>query len=184
MRKKLIILTILLAALAAGAYLYFQGREYTFRFTEAELHDKLAERLPLQETYLFIFQVVLDNPRLLLVNGSDRVNAGLDVTLNIHINDEPLPLGGQLDVSGGVRYEAAEGQFFLTEPEIDRLSVQGIPAAFTDRVDSVLTRALAAYYVDRPIYTLRESDVGQAAAKLLLKNVIVENKELVVTLGL
>ena len=175
---------IIVAIGGIGTYLYFQGNEYRFRFTEAELQDKLAERLPLRKTYLFIFEVVLDDPRLELIEGSNRVNAGLDVTLNIKLNDEPLPIGGELDVSGGVRYEAADGQFFLTEPAIENLSIQGVPAKYTAKVNSVLTKAIGEYYLDRPIYTLKDSDVKNAAAKLLLKTVIVKDQVLIVTLGI
>jgi len=184
MRKVLPIVLVVLAVGALGAYLYFQGKEYVFRFTEAELQEKLSERLPLHKTYLFIFTVVLDEPRLDLVEGSDRVNAGLDVTLNIKIDDEPLPLGGELDVSGGVRYHAPEGQFFLTDPVIENLSVQGVPTTYTNRVNTILTKAIGEYYADRPIYTLRSSDVKTATAKLLLKSVVVEERVLIVTLGL
>ena len=119
-----------------------------------------------------------------MIEGSDRVNAGLDVTLNININDEPLPLGGELDVSGGVRYEATDGQFYLTDPVIENLSVQGVPAKYTDRVNSVLTKAIGEYYSDRPIYTLTGSDVKTATTKLLLKDVVVEERVLIVTLGI
>jgi hypothetical protein len=184
MRKLLLAVLVFVAIGAVGTYLYFQGKEYTFRFTEAELHEKLAERLPLRKTYLFIIEVVLDNPRLELIEGSDRVNAGLDVILNIRINDEPLPLGGELDVSGGVRYETPDGQFFLTDPLIENLSVQGVPAKYTDKVNTVLTQAVAEYYSDHPIYTLKRSDVKMATARLLLKNVVIEERVLVVTLGL
>ena len=184
MRKLLLAVVFIVAIGVIGTYLYFQGKEYTFRFTEAELQEKMAERLPLRKTYLFIIEVVLDDPRLEMIEGSDRVNAGLDVTLNIKINDEPLPLGGELDVSGGVRYEASDGRFFLTDPVIENLSVQGVPAKYTDRVNSVLTKAIGEYYSDRPIYTLKGSDVKTATAKLLLKNVVVEDRVLIVTLGL
>lgn len=183
MRKLLPAVLVIVAIGAVGTYLYFQGKEYTFRFTEAELQEKLAERLPLRKTHLFIFEVVLDNPRLELIEGSNRVNAGLDVILNIRISDEPLPLGGELDVSGGVRYEATDGQFFLTDPVVENLSVQGVPAKYTDRVNSVLTLAIGEYFSDRPIYTLNDSDVKTATAKLLLKNVVVEDRVLIVTLG-
>ena len=183
MRNILLVLAAVLLVGVLGVFLYLQGKEYTFRFTEAELQEKLAERLPISKTYLFIFEVVLDEPRLALVEGSNRVNAGLDVTLNIYINDEPQPLGGELDVSGGVRYDAAEGQFFLTDPIIENLQVQGIPTRYTDRVNSVLTKAVGEYYADRPIYTLDKSNVKTAAAKLVLKNVVVENSVLIVTLG-
>lgn len=184
MRKTLLSLLAIFAVGAIGTYLYFQGKEYTFRFTEAEIQEKLAERLPLRKTYLFIFEVVLDDPRLELIEGSDRVNAGLDVTLNIRINDEPLPLGGELDVSGGIRYYAAEGQFFLADPVIENLNVQGVPSKYTDRVNTILAKAIGEYYLDRPIYTLSSSDVKTATARLLLKSVVVEERVLIVTLGL
>ncbi|MFK8053437.1 MAG: DUF1439 domain-containing protein [Woeseiaceae bacterium] len=184
MQKRLITFAIVAALCMFGAYLYFQGKMYTFRFTESELQEKLAERVPLRKSYLLIFEVVLDEPRLALVEGSDRVNVGFDVTLNIKIKGEQLPLGGALDVSGGVRYEAAAGRFFLTDPVIENLTVQGIPAQYTGKVNSILTKAVAYFYSDRPIYTLRASDAKKAAAKLLLKNVIIEQRVLVVTLGL
>lgn len=183
-RRNIIIVLTLLVLGAVGAYFYFEGREYSFRFTEAELQAKLAERLPVRKTYLFVFEVVLDDPRLALVEGSDRVNAGLDVTLNIKINDEPLPLGGELDVSGGVRYDGTEGQFFLTDPVIENLKVQGVPANYTDRVNTILTKAIGDYYSTRPIYTLRSTDVKKATAKLLLKSVVVNERVLIVTLGI
>ena len=184
MRKNLIFLGVVLAVAAVGTYLYFDGREYVFRFTEPQLQEKLAERLPIRKTYLFIFEVVLDNPRLSLINGTDRVNAEIDAALNVFINDMPLSLGGELDVSGGVRYDQIDGQFFLTDPVIENLNIQGIPGRYSERANNVLTKALGEYYADRPIYTLRETDAKQAVAKLLLKDVIVQNRELVVTLGI
>ena len=184
MRKNLLIGLFIFFVLATSTYLYLVGREYELRFTEAELQAKLSERLPLTKTYLFIFNVVLDEPRLALVDGSDRVNAGLNVTLNIWIDDEQLPLGGTLDVSGGVIYENSTGQYFLTDPAIENFDVQGVPSEYSDRVVSVLTKAIGQYYMDHPIYTLRSSDPKQAAAKLVLKKVIVENRVLVITLGI
>ncbi|MEO0576672.1 MAG: DUF1439 domain-containing protein [Pseudomonadota bacterium] len=183
MRKTLIIAALCIALVGAGAYLYFQGARYTLQFTETELQEKLSAKLPVSRDYLFIFEVVLDNPRLRLVEGSDRVNAGMDVTLNIRIGNEPLPLGGKIDISGGVRYASEIGQFFLTDPIIEDLSVQGVPSRYTDRVDEVMTKALARFYAERPIYTLKDTDVKAKAAKLLLKKVVVRNSVLFVTLG-
>ena len=183
MRKIGLFLAVFVLVSLVGTYFYFEGREYEFRFSEDDLRQKMSERLPIERTYLFIFQVVLDSPRITLVEGSDRVQAGLDVTLNIRINDEALPLGGSVDASGGVRYDSIEGEFYLTDPIVESLAVQGVPAKYTDRVNSVLTKAIAEYYEDRPIYTLRDSDVKQAAAKLVLKSVVVQDRLLVVTLG-
>ena len=183
MRKIGLFLAAIVLVGLVGAYFYFEGREYEFRFSEDDLRSRLSERLPVEKTYLSIFQVVLDSPRNTLIEGSDRVQAGLDVTLNIMINEEPVPLGGSIDASGGVRYDPTEGEFYLTDPIVERLAVQGVPAKYTDKVNSVLTKAIAEYYEDRPIYTLRDSDVKQAAAKLVLKSVVAQDRLLVVTLG-
>lgn len=182
--RRLIISGVVLVALLVGvAYFYFQGKEYVFRFSEAELRQALAQRVPVRRTYFLIFQLTLDNPRVTLIEGSDRVNAGLDVTLNVRIQGESLPLGGSIDASGGMRYDSQTGEFFLTDPVIEQLRVDGVPAEFENRVTSVMTKALGEFYSRRPVYTLSALDAKQAAARLVLKSVVVTNQELVVTLG-
>lgn len=182
--QKAAIAVVLLLAVAAGAYFYFSGKEYSFRFTEDQLREKLAEKLPVTKTYLLIFVVTLDNPRVSLLEGSSRVQAGLDVLLNIQIGEEPKPFGGSIDVSGAPTYVSEEGAFYLTDPVIEGLAVQGIPAEYATKVENVLTKAVARYYAERPIYTLKETSIKQSAARLVLKGVIVENGELVIALGL
>lgn len=183
MKKIVISITIILLATLVGAYCYFSNREYEFRFSESQLHAKMSEKLPLTKKYLFI-KVRLDNPRINLVNGSDRVAAGLDVTLDLTINKKAKTLEGSVDATGGVKYLAESGEFFLTDPVIEDLSIQGIPDKYTEKANQVLSKALAKYYEDHPIYTLRPTDVKHAAARLVLKNVIIEDKQLVVTIGI
>lgn len=184
--KKAAIAILFFAAITAigGALYYYAHREYVFRFSEAQLQEKLSAKLPLTKTYLFIFQVTLDHPRVNLVNGTDRVKAGLDVLLNIRLGNEQKPLGGTLDVSGGVKYVPERGEFFLSDPIVEHLTVQGIPDKYTEKVNSIMAAALTGYFADHPIYTLKAEDTKQAAAKLVLKNVTVENQELVVILGI
>jgi len=182
--KKVAIAFAILIALLAGTYYYFSGKEYVVRISESDIQDKLEEKLPLTKTYLFIIQVTLNNPRVNLKNGSNKVGAGLDVVFNITLNKNPKPLGGTVDVSGGVRYLSEKGQFFLTNPAIESLTVQGIDPKYTDKANKALTKALAEYYKNNPIYTLRVNDLKQAAAKMVLKDVVVENQELVITLGI
>ena len=170
--------------LLVSTYFYFSGKEYVVRITETEIKEKLDEKLPLTKSFLFIIQITLKNPRVLLENGSKRISAGLDVLLNITVNKNPKPLGGTVDVSGGVQYLADKGELFLTNPVIENFVIQGIPDKHLYKVNKALTTALAKYYKENPIYTLRATDVKQAAARMVLKDVIVENKELVVTLGI
>ena len=167
-----------------AAYFYFSGKEYSVRLTEPEIQNKLAEKLPLTKTYLFIFQLTLSNPRVLLKEGSSSVNAGLDVVLNITIGKNSKTLGGTVDVSGGIRYASQSGQFFLTNPKIEKFQIQGINPKHTNKVNASITNFLTDYYQKNAIYTLKYDDSKQAVTRMVLKDVIVENKELVITLGI
>jgi hypothetical protein len=93
-RRVVILTTLLIAAAIASVYYYFYGREYVYRFTEAQLRQALSKRLPFTKSYLLIFAIALDHPRITLVNGSDRVHAGLDIILNVRVGHEVFPPAG------------------------------------------------------------------------------------------
>ena len=183
-RRAVILTTLLIAAAIASVYYYFYGREYVYRFTEAQIRQALSKRLPFTKSYLLIFAITLDHPRITLVNGSDRVRAGLDIKLNVRVGHEFLPLGGSLDASGGVRYDQNAGQLFLTQPKIEHLELQGVPEQYASGVASALSEALGAYFADHAIYTLNSLDSKELAARLVLKSVTVKEQYLVVTLGI
>jgi hypothetical protein len=79
MNKPVLSVVSLVILLVVGAYFYFSGKEYVVRITESEIREKLSEKLPLTKSYFFFIQITLKNPRIRLENGSDRINAGLDV---------------------------------------------------------------------------------------------------------
>lgn len=184
MHRTIIVLVIVVLAIAAGAYFYVSSQEYIVRIPEEQLLEKLQENLPISKSYFFIFQVTLDKPRVELTNGSDRINAGLDVILNIKLGSEEKPLSGSLDASGTIRYEPESGQFYLSDPIVEQLSIQGIPEKYIGKATAVMGKALAEYYADHPIYTLKADGIKQGAAKLVLKSVLVENQALALVLGL
>ena len=97
-------LALFVVAAIGGVFYYFSCKEYVFRISEAQLREKLNAKLPLTKTYLLIFQITLDNPRVSLANNSDRVDAGLDIILNITVGTEAKSLGGTIDASGGIKY--------------------------------------------------------------------------------
>ena len=182
--RRWIIISIMAVLLIGGVMMIAAQREYKYRFTETELQEKLGARLPLTKTYLFIFDVTLDGPRVDLIEGSDRVAAGIDVILNIKIGDNTVPLGGAVDISGAIGYWPDTGEFFLTDPLIESLAIDGVPDRFAEQSRSVIEIAVAEYYRTRPIYTLEGTDAAKVAGRLLLKDVTVRDEELVVTLGL
>ena len=175
---------LLVVALTGGAYLYFHGKTYEVRLTEAELRDKLSARFPLTKSYLLLLQVTLQQPRIALHDGSERIELGVDTAINVHVDKQQLPLGGSIDVETGIRYEPGTGQFFLSDPAITRLDVQGIPAKYTATVRELVRSELGRQFARYPVYTLRLDNVKTATALLVLRRVQIDHGVLVLTLGI
>ena len=173
-----------LVLIGGGAYWYLSGKSIAIRITQQQIEQKLADKLPLTKTYFIFFKVTLDKPRVQLREGTDRVQAGMDITLNLQIPGSSAPLGGSVDVSAGLRYDPKAAAFFLTDPVVEQLHLQGLPSQYADIARAAVTQALLAYYAEHPIYTLSTNRIDQLAARMALKSVVVEGGELVVTLGL
>ncbi len=184
MRKALAIAAAVLVVAILAAVYFFHGRTYVLRFSEQQLQEKLDARLPLTRTYLLIFTITLDHPRVSLRSASNRVGLGIDAKINIRVADQPETLGGSLDVSGGVKYVADRGQIFLTDPLIEHISIQGIPDQYAAAAAGAVKKALSDFYAERPLYTLSSFVPSEAATRLVLKDVVVQGGELVVTLGI
>ena len=174
---------VAISMLVAGAFFWMSEKDFVFRFSEADLRERVDDRLPWSERYLFIFEVTVDNPRIDLVDGSDRVAGGVDLLLNIDFGNGDVPLAGAVDVIGGVEYQSKNGEFFLVDPEIENIRIQGVPDRFSNQANAAISLALSEFYRVRPIYSLDDTDASHLAARLVLKDVIVEDEHLVVTLG-
>lgn len=184
MNKYFVIIAVLLGAALAGAYYFFSGKEYIVRITEAEIRESLSQKLPVTESVLFIFNVTLKNPRIELEEGSNRINGGMDIILNIHVDKNPVPLGGSIDISGGLKYVSDESAFYLRDPEVEKLSLQGLPEQHLSSASTAVAKALKIFYEKYPVYSLSSLSAKEVAAKAVLKEVVVQNKEVVVTLGI
>lgn len=178
----------LLALLVAGgaAYLYVREVGLSLRFTQQELQAALSQRMPMEREYKRI-HIRLFNPRLVLQEGSERVQAGVDVNLALAANgllQQSLQWQTSADASSAVRYDASTGQLFLTAPQLESLQAQGLPTKWLPLAQQAVTYAIQQWYATRPIYTLREDQLTTSAARMLLKEVKVEQGVLVVRLGL
>jgi hypothetical protein len=186
MGKGIVLSLLLLVVLvvAGGVLLHRQAAAgYELVITEAQLRERLAERLPLTRSWLRVVQVTLDRPRVALVEGSDRIDGGVDIRVDVGLGATARRFDGALDLSTGVRYDPASGQFHLTDPVIERLVLQGLPERHVATVRDALASALAEYCARRPIHTLRSDDLRQQAVRWLLREVAVRERQLVLTIG-
>ena len=182
MKKLLILLLLVLLGLGLSAVFYLKTTGHTIVLTEEDLRGTLARQLPMTNRYMGVTEVTLDNQRLELKEGSDRI----DVTFGVSFSfvGIPLSLSGDADVSGGLRYEPETHQIFVTDPEVEELRVGNIPEQYAEPVNLALGEALAQYYQRQPLYTLKDSVLKEATARALLRDVEVQDGEVVLTLGL
>jgi len=184
MRRLLLPASLVLIAAFAAAWFYFSGKDYVLRLSQQDIRQQLERQLPLKRTLLMIFEVELAHPRVQLRDGSERVDIGVDVQLNIRLGRETQPLGGSVDLETGIRYEPTDAGFYLTDPVVTHLDLQGVPAEYAARAQRVVAEALREFLRIHPIYRLRAIDAKRTAARLVLKRVVVANNELVITLGI
>jgi len=180
--RTLLLVILLLVLVAGGALYYFNSGALRISVSRAEILERLNDKLPITKTFLYVFKLTLESPRLTLVAESERVNAGLDISLAIPFLNDPKPLRGSVDASAGVHYSRTDGAIYLVNPEIDDFELEGLPEEFASRTKSVLAQGLANYFETRPIYVLSERQ-SHRAAKAMLQKISVSEDKLVLHLG-
>jgi hypothetical protein len=171
-----------LALIAAlSAYLFFRHERYVLVITQAELQARADARFPISKTYLLLFEIEYANPRISLEPRGNRIHAALDARTRFLVNGKAF--SGGATASGGLRYEPAEGAFYLDHLVVDRVHLGGIPPEHLDRCTAVATALLQQHYRSHPVHVLRD-DLKQRLAKAVLREVRVQAGTLVVELGL
>lgn len=184
MNKNIIIGVIVLGVLLGGAYLYFMGKRYEITITQEQIDTALAKHYPVTKKYLLIFAITYSNPHVVLLEDSDRVQVGMDATLNIRLNDETKELGGGATVTSGIRFDSDSHEFFLDDTVFDRLQIEGVPQEWSALVTDFASKVAKEFVETKPVYRLEAKDTKTTAAKLLLKGFEVRNQAINVTLGI
>lgn len=192
LRKRLIVSILLVAVLAITGYVYLRGKKYTVVLTNEQIQEQVNSRFPITKNHLLIFSVTYQDPKVVLREGSDTVTLGLTAILNarfqISRNDQPWldlkDIGGTSEVTAKFRYEPEEFAFYLDSANVESLRIHNVPERYLKIVEGLSLDAVTDALRDHPVYTLRATDTRKAIAKMVLKDVIVQNEKLYITLGL
>ncbi len=146
----------------------------------AELQERVDVRFPIANSTL-LTNVVLQDPRVMLTDGSDRLGIGLSIGASL-----PLlgTVNGTLVVSGELAYDSQSKGFFLYRPRLDTLNIDGIGPTVTATARQGIESAAHLALAELPIYTLRARTLQEVAAGHVLKSVRVRNGKLYLELGL
>ena len=176
-----------IACLMTIAILFVWGRTYTVVLTETQLTESLNEKFPFEKKYLSIFKLRFSNPKLQLLTGSNRIDFGCDVTTNIPSGTGPEADAGSISgtarLSGSLRYEATDAAIYVDDPQVEELRILGLSDKLTEKLTKTVRKAAKEFLSRAPLYRLKPTDVKTTAAKLILKNAVIKDKTLILTLG-
>ena len=175
---------IFICIVIAGAALFFVSKKgLTIPLTETFLNRQLEQQFPIEESYMLIFHLELDNPKVHLDSGTDKLGLMLDAFFRIGTKGAD-PYKGNIDVESDLRFDQNEGKLYLVNPEVRKFAVDGIKEKDTKKAILAVNMALSDLLNDFPIYTLDETDRAQKTAKMLLKDIKIENGRLKIVFGL
>ena len=122
--KKL--LTSLFAAPVLATLLHAPlAQAYDIRLTESQLQQELDARMPLTQQQ-GLFTLVLSEPVLDLPDGEQRIRIHTSAQV---LTSFGLQSRGQVTIDGKVRYEKSDYSFYLDDPRVLALTIEGIPAS-------------------------------------------------------
>lgn len=143
----------------------------------SQLQSTLARRLPLENRYLGLFDVRLENPRLTIAGS--RLGLALDTSIKPAML--PNAWRGNFALSGVPRLDMDKRAVLLSQVQVDRLAVDGLPTAYAGQLTS-LGNALAQRFASAvPIYTFSTPEFQVAGTRLLPTNIKTGNNGLVVS---
>lgn len=130
--------------------------EYTV--TREELQAELARRFPITRRYGELVSVSLQHPQLALDGSASRATLASRLVILSSLL-RPSPVGGQLALSSGLRWDASTLSVRLQDPRMEQLRIEGVAGSDAQTLErisaSVAREALQGY----PLHTFRPEDM-------------------------
>lgn len=176
------ILRLLIALLFGCISLIACNRDelLTVTLTQAELQQHIAQAFPVKRA-TGLAQLTLDEPKVTLAEGSDRIGLELRATVALPL----IPVQqGRIAISGVPEYRQAEKAFYFIQPRLDRITIPGISGAQLELVKAPLEAVASSALGANAVYKLEDRNFNEAAVGRVLTGVTVRDGRLVLTLGL
>jgi hypothetical protein len=181
MKKRFVASGILFLACLGGLSCDVSEEGLVIEITAEQIQKRLDRRFPISKKYLMLLKLTLADPEVTLAEGSDRIGFGLSATTNVRVNEKDV--AGRAYLTARLRYKPEEGSLLLIDPEVENLTFPLLPEEYRDEVMVAASLATQEFLDDYEVYRLDQSDFKQAIAKLFLKDVVVSNGVLRITLG-
>lgn len=171
----LFILSILL--LFTGCVKSLNTDGLTLKLDANELNNSASDKFPIEKSFV-VANVEVDKPNI-YIKEDDKISASLELSMNAIF----LPTTkGSIQISGRPFYNKKESAIFLKHVEVEKLdfSNKDISQVINKTLLSSLKPLIDEIFKTIPIYKIPKNSFRGS----FVKDIKVENKELLVTFGL
>jgi hypothetical protein len=186
MKSSLVFLLGLVTGVVLTVGLYFiylplkhDAELLTLTFTEAELQKKLARKFPREETKFEVVQITIDEPRVELVGGNNRVRLFATATIGI-----PFVASERIEgvFSCSVRYNREDYTLRTSDYKVEELKTDRLPQKYAGIVEKTISIAAKELFDDQIVYTLDGEKNRDVLARTFLREIRVKKGILEVSL--
>eukprot|EP00920_Eleutheroschizon_duboscqi_P039124 GHVT01094107.1.p1 GENE.GHVT01094107.1~~GHVT01094107.1.p1 ORF type:complete len:181 (+),score=6.38 GHVT01094107.1:36-578(+) len=176
--KKLQILSVLiLVVLFSGCIKKLDTDGLTLKIDESELNNS-SKKFPIRESFV-IANVEIEQPHIFIKENTNKIAASVNIKLAAIF----LPkTNGSLLISGNPYFNKENSAIYLKDVEIEKLDFTNtnIGQAFSKTLLSSFSPVIDDIFKTMPIYKIKKDSFKGS----FVKDVKIENSELLVTFGL
>jgi hypothetical protein len=153
----------------------------TVSVTEAEIQQKLNEKLAIPISLLKVFDVSLSNSLVTFDQASGRMYTTMDTNLSSALFNESV--SGTLGISGKLRFDAATSSIVLDEPTIEQFNLGGASEKYNDLLNALAKTVGGEMLNGLALYKVKPEDLRVGNTQYKPKDMVVTDKGLQLTLS-
>lgn len=177
LKKSHLLFIIALTLLFTGCVKSLNTDGLTLKLDSSELNSHASDKFPIQKSFV-VANIEVDKPNI-YIKEDDKISASLDMVLNAIL----LPTTkGSIKISGKPYFDKEESAIFLRHVEVENLdfSNKDISKVVNKTLLSSIKPLVDEIFKTIPIYKIPKNSFRGS----FVKDIKVENQELLVTFGL
>jgi len=177
LKKSQILFVLALLVLFTGCVKSLNTDGLTLKLDANELNNSASDKFPIEKSFV-VANIEVDKPNI-YIKEDDKISASLDMVLNAILIPSTK---GSIKISGKPYFNKEESAIFLKHVEVEKLdfSDKQLSQVLNTTLLSSLKPLVDEIFKTIPIYKIPKNSFRGS----FVKDIKVENKELLVTFGL